>query len=139
MRSRHHRHIFLPNRSFRICSKSKGHRFFRTFVSLSNFKLDFVHREEAFQRKPSQPQNFGNRLRSQGKKVLDATQINVPHQNKREDNIRAENIRFEAGQVKTILDTWISLGAPKTILAMVSGYRIPFKCRPPLRNWTLKT
>lgn len=49
--------------------------------------------------------------------------------------INAENIDsriFRAGQLRHFINKWEELGAPKHILHMIKGYRIPFVEKPPL-------
>lgn len=45
------------------------------------------------------------------------------------------NSNFQAGQVSEHIETWKSLGAPKSIISVLSGYRIPFMHSPPLRRF----
>lgn len=40
-----------------------------------------------------------------------------------------------AGQLKYKLQVWEALGAPKSVISILSGYRIPFICTPPLKTF----
>lgn len=41
---------------------------------------------------------------------------------------------FRGGQLTNFSDQWEALRAPTQLIHLISGYRLPFKSRPPLRN-----
>lgn len=44
--------------------------------------------------------------------------------------MRGKSNNFQAGQMRNKLAEWKTLGAPRSILSIISGYRIPFIRRP---------
>jgi hypothetical protein len=54
----------------------------------------------------------------------------------KEQNLIEESSDFMAGQINNKLQVWKAQGASKSLLSILSGYKLPFVCTPPLKRFT---
>lgn len=131
--------ICLLNLSFQNLLKNKG-------VSLNFFLPNedhclsqriqitlFSDRKETFLPQHQKAETDSNRLIiRKTRPIVGQTDLDFTQNESLSSKIRTKNGKFRAGQVSKLLHMWRKFGAPNNILAILSGYRIPFISSPPL-------